>query len=539
MKTRSVRARIEIVLTPLAASFVRSAARFRDRTALWVAGQDYTYGDLHHFASRLAGGLPVPSTDGVETCAILAHRSLVAYAAIAACHLARYAYVALTPAQPIGRSQSIVAQSQPAVIIVDAKCLKNLPQLLQGITRSVVILLPDQDSTPNWAVDFPQHLFLNKGQLISPAKPLQGSERNLAYVMYTSGSTGEPKGVMVSHGNVAAYVRNVVDYYSYTEADRFIHLPELNFDLSVHDLFSAWAVGGSLYCVPQDEVLIPDGFVKRHRLTAWTSVPSAVAILKKFNKLRSDAFESLRFSMFCGEPFPGALAADWMAAAPNSRVDNFYGPTETTVAVTAYPCARGTDFSVLPLGEPFAGQEVVICDADLNPVKDGDIGELLLGGTQVSAGYWNRPDLTQAQFVERRFPDLSSSRWYRTGDLVCNEAGGGLTYKGRATRQIKIHGYRVELGEIEATLRKFSGKEFVAVVPVHGGANEVLYLSAFVERLTSDEEQLVKAESAKVLPNYMMPRYIFSVDEMPLNPNGKIDYAELGRINERRIKIGS
>lgn len=526
-------------MTPLAASFVNTASRFGKRTALWVGGQDYTYSDLHQFASLLAGGFPTPSNNGYDTCAVFAHRSMVAYAGILACHLTRHAYVALSPVQPIGRSQSIVAQSQPAVIVADSTCLQNVPMLLQKLEKPTVVLLPDQKETPRWAADFSQHVFLSRSQLKCAADPQEGREQDLAYVMYTSGSTGEPKGVMVSHHNVMTYARNVIEHFSYDERDRFIHLPELNFDLSVHDLFAAWAVGGSLYCVPQDEVLIPDGFVRRHQLTAWTSVPSAVAILKKFNKLRPAAFESLRVSMFCGEPFPGALAADWMAAASNSRVENFYGPTETTVAVTAYPCSRGTDSSILPLGEPFSGQEAVVCDEDLKPVKDGEIGELLLGGTQVSVGYWNRPDLTAAQFVEIGLPGRSSCRWYRTGDLACNQPGIGLTYRGRATRQIKIHGYRVELGEIEATLRKFSGKEFVAVVPVRGSTGETIYLSAFIERFLADDEKSVRAESAKMLPNYMMPRYIFGVEQMPLNPNGKIDYAELERINERRVKIGS
>jgi amino acid adenylation domain-containing protein len=525
-------------LTPLAASFVNTASRFGSRTALWVGGQDYSYRDLHQLASELAGGFPAPSKDGYDTCAILAHRSVVAYAGILACHFMRHAYVALTPIQPIGRSQSIVAQSQPAVLIADSACLHSVPALLQKLDKPIVVLLPDQRETPPWAADFPQHVFLNRTQLTHAADPQQGGEQDLAYVMYTSGSTGEPKGVMVTHNNVMTYARNVVEYLSYDEHDRFIHLPELNFDLSVHDLFAAWNVGGSLYCVPQDEVMIPGDFVRQHRLTAWTSVPSAVAILKKFNKLSRAAFESLRVSMFCGEPFPGVLAADWIAAASNSRVENFYGPTETTVAVTAYPCSRGTDAPVLPLGEPFNGQEVLVCDENLNPVEDGEVGELLLGGTQVSVGYWNRPDLTAAQFVEKVFAGRSSSRWYRTGDLACNQAGVGLTYRGRATRQIKIHGYRVELGEIEATLRKFSGKEFVAVVPVRGSAAETLYLSAFVEGLTADDEKSVRAESARLLPNYMMPRYIFAIEQMPLNPNGKIDYAELERINERRAKLG-
>lgn len=451
----------------------------------------------------------------------------------------RHAYVALTPIQPIGRSQAIVAQSQPTVLIADSACLQGVPTLLQKLEKPIVVLLPDQKETPRWAMDFPQHVFLNKTQLNRGADPLQGHERDLAYVMYTSGSTGEPKGVMVTHRNVVTYTRNVTDYLSYNERDRFIHLPELNFDLSVHDLFSAWRVGGSLYCVPQDEVMIPGDFVRQHRLTAWTSVPSAVAILKKFKKLNPAAFESLRVSMFCGEPFPGVLAADWIAVASNSRVENFYGPTEATVAVTAYSCSRGTDAAVLPLGEPLGGQEVLVCDEDMNPVADGEVGELLLGGTQVSLGYWNRPDLTAAQFPEKVFAGYSSSRWYRTGDLACNQPGVGLTYRGRATRQIKIHGYRVELGEIEAALRKFSGKEFVAVVPVRGSTGETVHLSAFVEGLAADDEKSLRAESAKLLPNYMMPRYIFSIEKMPLNPNGKTDYNELEKINERRARGGS
>jgi amino acid adenylation domain-containing protein len=526
-------------VTPLAASFLNTARRVGKNTALWVGGQDYSYSDLHQLASHLAGGFPAPSKEGYDTCAIFAHRSVVAYAGILACHLTRHAYIALTPVQPVGRSQSIISQSQPAVVIADSACLPELPKLLQTLVKPVVVLLPDQMETPGWAKGFAKHIFLDQSQLTKSAEPREGRDHDLAYVMYTSGSTGEPKGVMVTHHNVMTYTRNVTDYLAYDENDRFIHLPELNFDLSVHDLFAAWNVGGSLYCVPHDEVMIPDDFVRRHRLTAWTSVPSAVAILKKFKKLRPSSFETLRVSMFCGEPFPGALAADWMTAAANSRVENFYGPTETTVAITAYPCSRGTGEPVLPLGEPFAGQEVLICDEQLNPLNQGELGELLLGGSQVSVGYWGRPDLTAAQFIEKDFPGYSSRRWYRTGDLACDQPGVGLSYKGRATRQIKIHGYRVELGEIEATLRKFSGKEFVAVVPVQGRTAGALYLSAFIEGLRAEHEKSIRTESANVLPHYMMPRYIFGIEQMPLNPNGKIDYAELERINERRVKARS
>jgi D-alanine--poly(phosphoribitol) ligase subunit 1 len=527
-------------VTPLAQSFLNTTSRFGKRTALWVDDQYYSYDALHQLASGLASGLTASMSNREEnvnhTCAIFAHRSVIAYEGILACHLARHAYVALTPKLPIGRLRSILHQSKPTSIIVDSRCLQALPDLLEGVVGRMNILLPDQNIVPDWANQFPHHLFLNKHDLTQPPTFPDGNGQDLAYLMYTSGSTGEPKGVMVTHDNVMTYARNVVQYFGYNSDDRFIHLPELNFDLSVHDLFSAWAVGASLYCVPQDEVLMPDGFVRRNQLTAWTSVPSAAAMLKRFNKLRPGVFDCLRVSMFCGEPFPGTLASEWSAAAPNSRVDNLYGPTETTVAVTAYPCSRGTDFAVLPLGEPFADQEIAICDAELNNVRDGDIGELLLGGSQVTNGYWKLPDLTDAQFIRKKFPNRLSDRWYRTGDLACNQAGVGLVYKGRENRQIKIHGYRVELAEIEAVLRQKSGREFVAVVPTLGEGGRTLYLSAFVEGLMDDDQEMLNRECLHHLPNYMMPRYIFSIDRMPFTPNGKIDYITLENINEQRVK---
>jgi len=515
----------------LVGNFLSSAALYPSRNAIWAEGRHVSYEDLARRATRIANAIVNEQPDdAARQCSLFVYRTVTAYAAVLGAQMAGMAYVPLNPRFPARRNSELLDRSRADVMIIDQRCLPHAPEVLSFHRRALLIILPDTNEVPDWASDFPDHRFVtvpNTGDSSGTRMADDLGRDDLAYILFTSGSTGVPKGVAVSHGNVVSYVNNIVRRHGPGCEDRFIHLPDFTFDLSVHDLFVSWAVGACLYCVPEDELMVPDRFVRQHRLTHWTSVPSAARFLNQLGKLKPGAFESLRMSVFCGEPLNASLARNWCAAAPNSIVENLYGPTEATVAFTAYPFDSSRKDTIVPIGQPFPDQEVIICDDDLTPVAADCEGELLLGGSQVTLGYWMEPTLTRDAFVQFSVPHKNSTRWYRTGDVVRWCEGVGLLYRGRKNRQIKIRGYRVEMQEVETILRQVSGTELVAVIawPVNSeGVAEGLV--AFVQG-SPFEPDTIRRKCARRLPKYMVPRDVVSVEAIPVNSSGKIDYNRL------------
>jgi acyl-CoA synthetase (AMP-forming)/AMP-acid ligase II len=262
----------------------------------------------------------------------------------------------------------------------------------------------------------------------------------------------------------------------------------------------------------------------------WFSVPSALAFMSKMRMLNPGCFPSLRCSLFCGEPLPATSAKAWQQAAPNSIVENLYGPTEATIAITHYRWdgERSVEKSVngiVPIGWVFEGQKSCVIDREVNVLPKGEIGELCLAGTQVTSGYWNRPQNTKEQFI--RLPSVGKELWYRTGDLVREDEDGCLHYVGRMDSQVKIRGHRVELQEIDLVLRKASGAEQAVCLawPFEDGSADGIV--AFICGRRELDEHRVVAYCKKFLPQYMVPRKVYFIDEMPLNVNGKIDRLKL------------
>ncbi|MGI9657826.1 MAG: amino acid adenylation domain-containing protein [Gaiellaceae bacterium] len=515
--------------------FATSVERFADRPALVVGDDSVTYEQLGETVGQIGATLANRVRADQPFVGLLAHRSLSAYAGVLGILAAGKAYVPLHPNFPLARTAAMVRLSQVDVLVVGLEAVEALADVLAAAERPMTVIVPELARAPDWAATHEQHSFITRSDLVSKAGPIDPARlepTSLAYLLFTSGSTGEPKGVAVTHANVQAYVQWIVDEYDVSEHDRFSQTFDLTFDLSVHDMFVCWERGACLYSLPDRVLTAPARFVRDHKLTMWFSVPSMAGRLVSLRMLRPRIFPDLRVSLFCGEPLPSEYASAWQKAAPGSIVDNLYGPTEATIAITRYrwdeetsppECVNGT----VPIGLPFSGQRVRVVDQQGLAVPPGGDGELCLGGTQVTGGYLNDEAKTAKQFVT--LPGEAELTWYRTGDLVRQDVTQCLHYLGRLDHQIKVRGFRVEVQEIEHVLRGASGGAVSIAVPWpvrHGSAEGIV---AFVEAREGLDPRALIERCRQLLPEYMVPREVRVVDAMPLNTNGKIDRGKLAQ----------
>jgi amino acid adenylation domain-containing protein len=519
----------------IVSSFVESVTRFPLRQALVVNMRSYSYSDLRGLASRIGYAILKQELQPYPLVAILAHRSVTAYAAILGTLGTGKGYVPLNPKFPVERTVSMLNVSGCTTVIVGGECQHLLPDLLSAVNHPLTILLPDTPVTEAQVRLFPRHQFascpadpLNRFPFKSTVKPT-----DIAYLLFTSGSTGQPNGVPISHGNVRSYLDYIHRAYEISETDRFSQMFDLTFDLSVHDMFVCWGHGACLFCLRESCVGAPAKFIRDNELTVWFSVPSVISMLSRMRLLRPNCFPRLRYSLFCGEPLPAAHASLWQEAAPNSILENLYGPTEATIAISRYRwnAAHSRSHSqnaITPIGWIFDHQRYRIVDSALNAAARSQIGELCLSGSQVSSGYWNQPEKTQERFVHLK--EERESLWYRTGDLVKEDEDGCLHFCSRVDEQVKIRGYRVELQEIDAVLRRVCGSEQVASVPWPAYDGNPTGIVGFVSGAQPSEERRVLSCCRQVLPDYMVPSRIVFIREMPLNANGKLDRRQLTRL---------
>ena len=519
----------------LATGFFESVERFPERPALVIDNDRWTYRDLRGQVVRIAATI-TNEEDACPLVALLASRSATAYAGILGILAAGKGYVPLNPKFPIARTRKMLLLSGCSLLIVGRESVGQLPALLRGMNKALTVIVPEAVDACGLSSDSPNHRFVALGE-IGPDFTFapQGDSDAIAYLLFTSGSTGEPKGVPVRQANVRSYLRYVCERYEINECDRFSQQCDLTFDLSVHDMFVCWERGAALFCVPERSLMLPAKFIRDHELTMWFSVPSVAGLLAKMKLLEPGSLPSLRYTLFCGESLSAAYAERWQRAAANSILENLYGPTEATIAISHYrwnamtsmdECVNG----VVPIGWMFAGQHCCVVDEHQAPVAESESGELCLAGSQVTREYWNDSEKSRQQFIP--LPGKGATMWYRTGDFVRQGPGGCLHYLGRGDRQVKIRGYRVELQEIEAALRKCCGAEQVIALPSRAANGDADSVVAFVAGVAGLDQGAVLKSCREVLPDYMVPRRVHVLAEMPLNANGKIDQTELIRVFE-------
>jgi acyl-coenzyme A synthetase/AMP-(fatty) acid ligase len=350
-------------------------------------------------------------------------------------------------------------------------------------------------------------------------------------MIFTSGSTGVPKGVLVPVRAVAHLVSSLQSIYEFRPEDRFSKAYNLNFDGSVHDMFTTWNAGASLHPVPASQLMAPTAFIREREITVWASVPSTAVFLERMRMLQPGVFPSLRHTIMSGEPLPVRSAQAWQRAAPNSTVDNICGHTECCVFSTLLrltdPPYVTPNRGLVAIGKPLPGLLAAVFDESCQQVANNVEGELALAGPQVAKGYFQDPERTAA-----RFPVIEGKVWYRTGDLVCRDGHGVYHHLGRVDSQVKILGHRVELGEVEAVLAEACGTDSVAVVawPTEYGSARGLVAFHCVDGL---ESRKIRDEIASRLPAYAVPRQIRLIESLPITSNGKIDRRALVEQLER------
>ena len=510
------------------AGFKGSAERFAERPAVVVEGRVIAYSELQASAIRIAATIQAhPEFSQVPLTAVFAYRSATAFGGVLGALLAGNGYVPLNRTFPAERTEAMFACSECRSIVVDAGSLSLLGGMLESAERSLLVILPETSDVSAFRLQWPRHRFLGSMDLCSAEawrEPAANPDA-IAYLLFTSGSTGIPKGVMVARRNVTSYLDYMVERYAITERDRLSQMFDMTFDLSVFDMFMAWERGACVCCPSQKTLIKPGKFIREMDLTIWFSVPSTVAFMRQLGMLKPRQYESLRLSLFCGEPLPASTATAWLKAAPNCILENLYGPTELTISCTLYQWDKDrssseSELEIVPIGYPHPGMKVLVADRNLKEVEEGEEGELLMNGPQMSLGYWKDPEKTAAAFVT---PPGKQEVYYRTGDRVRRPIGNRpLTHLGRTDFQVKVLGHRVELGEIEAVVRNISGLDGVIAVGWPVTPSGCSGTEVFLEGKTQNKDTL-RESVASVLPEYMVPRRFHFMDRLPRNLNEKLD----------------
>jgi amino acid adenylation domain-containing protein len=462
--------------------------------------------------------------------AILAEKTPAAIVSMLASLKAGGIYVPLDVASPAARTRSIMDAVEPAVLLASAAAQDRLDELRANGELAATVGFLGTGSTAASGTAFA--LEDARSERCDPLG-LRRDEDDPAHILFTSGSTGVPKGVVITHRNVSAFLDWATRYFGTAPGDRISGHPPLHFDLSTFDIYATLWAGAELHLVPPG-LLLPKqlaDFIVEAELTQWFSVPSTFTYMARRGGIPPSGFPSLERVIWCGDVLPPPIVAEWMRRVPQARYTNLYGPTEATIASSFYtvPTVPEDETRSIPIGTAIPGEELLVLDDAGKELAAGEIGELYIAGDGLSPGYWRNRRETERAFLEDPRRDGNGSRVYRTGDLAFLGDDSLYRFVGRDDSQVKSRGYRIELGEVEAALGAFEGLTEFAVVGVasddfEGTAICCAYVPVAGTAITT---ATIRTGLATRLPPYMLPTRWLELPELPKNVNGKIDRAAL------------
>ena len=494
-------------------------------------GEAITYGHLAALSDRLRDRLHCCGVRTGDRVGIYLQKSIDTVAAIFGILKAGACYVPVDPGAPTSRNAYIFNDCTVKVAIVEDRFVDGLHKASNALGSVPHFLVVERAGA-----GVPLARALERADEHVPAQSTETAQplpEDLAYILYTSGSTGQPKGVMLSHENGKSYVDWCSEVFEPTGDDRFSSHAPFHFDLSILDLFVSMKHGATLVLIGEEIGKQPvrlAPLIADRRISIWYSAPSILSVLAQYGNLEQYDYSALRMVLFAGEIFPIKHLRRLKSLLPSPRYFNLYGPTETNVC-TYYEIPNDIAeerTKPYPIGKVCSHLRTKVVDERGQDVAPGREGELVVSGPGVMRGYWNLLENTRRAFLDEQ----AAVRWYKTGDSVIEGADGNYVYVCRRDRMVKRRGYRVELGEIEAGLYKHPEVREAAVVAL-SDAEAGIRIRAFLSYSGAKRPSLIEMKRfcAENLPIYMVPDMFTCLETLPKTSTAKIDYQKLKAID--------
>lgn len=488
--------------------FDKVLKQYSQANAFVIKERSYSYENFMHLIASIQNMITKNDSSN-DLVGLVCNDDIYTYASIWALWFLGKAYVPLHPEQPIERNANIIKQVD-ATIILDSENGISIPKI-QTINTS----LCSQNNENEKIVRIPKE------------------DQATAYILFTSGSTGVPKGVEISRQNLAAFVESIEQCgYQIISSDKCLQYFDLTFDVSVQSFILPLLNGASVYTIPVGALRAASAItlIQTHKLTCASIAPSLIRLFRPY--LNEIDVKSLRLCIVTAEASYKSLIKEWGVCACNATIFDFYGPTECTIYCTYYKCPKNLELikhhnDCLSIGKPMPGLIGIIIDKNKKILPPGEVGELCIAGAQVSTGYWKNPQKNKESFFEMEY-EGNLLRFYHTGDSCYLDKDGDIMYLGRIDFQAKIQGYRVELGEIEFHIKTFLKQDTVVQAIKTGKGDDELY--AFIQSNHDIDQQALINYLKSKMPSYMIPIKYICTTEFPLNSNGKIDRQKLKEI---------
>lgn len=507
----------------------RSASLYPKKEAFRYGKEVLSYAELDRKSNQTAKHLTDLGVVRGDRVGIYMHRCLETVIAIYGILKSGAAYVPLDPTAPHKRTRFLIDDCEIEFLLTTEKQKKKLNTLLEhsssikgliGISEHATVSTTDWDSL--FSVSLKDY---KKTELLG---------QDLAYIMYTSGSTGAPKGIMHTHNSGLAYAKLAADLYGLHSDDRIANHAPLHFDVSTFAYFSGPLVGATITIVSDAHTKMPvslAALIADERISVWYSVPLALSQLVQTETLANYDYSALRWVLFAGEVFTIKYLKALMKCWPNTNYSNIYGPAETNQC-TNYDFDVNTPIGdYLPIGKVWGNTEYRILTTEDRHVLDGEAGQLVVRSATMMLGYWNNEELTKNSLYTEQVANNLTHTFYRTGDLVKEDTNGNLLFLGRADRQVKIRGYRIEIDEVEAVIAKFEKVKEAAVCVIENTKGEKQLSAAILTKKDSQTEtNEVMGYCRSQLPVYALPGKIKILDKFPMTGSGKTDLTKIKEI---------
>lgn len=518
----------------------RAAEKTPEKVAFRFDEQTMTYGQIVEVTNQLACALVENGVKKGDRIGVYLHQSMESAVAIFGIMKAGAAYVPFDPSVPLDRISFMLQDCDVRVVISERRRTADLEKVAAGSPLEIVFGPEKPDGAAlnylSWGEigDLPHE---------SPPRVHGLMEEDLAYIMYTSGSTGQPKGLMHTHRSGLAYAKASAAVYSLTPDDVVSNHPPLHFDMSTFGLFSSPLAGATTTIIPEEYKMLPASMselIQDEQISVWYSVPTALTDMLLRGDLDNRDWSALRWITYGGEIFPPGHLHELMRRLPHVRFSNVYGPAEVNQCTYFHipPLPNEYESTPVPIGRAWEVADSLILDQDDNPVALGEPGELLIAAPTRMQGYWHRPDLTEKGFYRQRpFPGSPYEKiFFRTGDLVQERADGELLFLGRKDRQVKIRGYRVELDEVEAavSLHEAVAEAAVYTLTQKNGERKIEAAVLLKENAAADMAS-IKQVAAGRLPAYATPSSVVFETDFPRTGSEKINRRALQAAAQERF----